>query len=63
MNEVKYLLQYDKYHTIPNSLEANFICLRSAYADMRRSHGRRKTVNLQKKGTGAKQKLWLFLLL
>ena len=27
----------------------NFICPRSAYADMRRSHGRRKTANWQKK--------------
>ena len=40
---------------------ANFICPRSACADMRRSHGRRKTANWQKKWTGAKQKWWLFI--
>ena len=49
--------------TILNSLEANFKCSKSAFTNMRRSHCRRERANWQKSWTGAKQKLWLFLLL
>ena len=45
-------MPYASHHT-------NFICPRSAYADMRRSHGRPKTANWQRKWTDAKQKWWL----